>query len=143
MEQINKMFYHFAQDSEFAAQMQALIKTLDVTAIIAAGAEKGFVFTEADWQAFIDWNAEHRELSPEKLESVAGGVFWDEPKHFCRFWSGKEPDKEIDGVMHKKCSQIFCYGYDYDIGGDYWMCACAISGACKNKWHKISTCDRV
>ena len=150
MEQINKMFYHFEEDSEFAAQMQALIKTSDVPAIIAAAAEKGFVFTEAEWREYAEWmentvnTGGAQPLCETELDAVTGGVdgkgsIGDPIRAKCWFHAASPPELK-NGALRKRCNQFACKAYVVEMGS-WYMCKCWGTDRCIGNWHIEEGCS--
>jgi len=143
MEQIKAMFDTIGEDTVFGEEISALITKGNAADIIAAAAKKGFNFTEADWQAYLDWSKtiggeKKGELSESELEDVAGGGFpWDpHTSHECWFHAASEAEYR-DGEMRKRCNQFACKA---PVGYLWFQCRCYGKDVqCKNGWHKADS----
>ena len=145
MEQIKAMLEKIAKDSDFAEEMKALMEEGNVGAIIKAAGEKGFTFTEADWQAYLEWSrnmggkdCQSKELSPEELADVAGGA---NPSGEC--WFHAASDREYrEGAWRKRCNQFACKAWSIANGvARFYTCRCHGLHKCVNNWHYEAGCQ--
>jgi predicted ribosomally synthesized peptide with nif11-like leader len=142
MEQIKAMLDEMSKSGDFAGEMQALINGGNTAAIITAAGKKGFAFTEADWQAFLDWGKsmtgenQSKELSPDELERVSGGgTIWDPDTDRCWFFNGNVYAWDKNNVRRKQCKQFACMARDFK--GGWGRCSCHGTDRCVGNWHLV------
>ena len=147
MEQIKAMIAEMSKDKAFGGEMAALMKDGGIAAIIAAAGAKGFVFTEADWQAYIDWSkslnagTSGKELMPEELDNISGGgagAPWDPQIGDCWFHAADNKVNHRHGRNRVRCSQFACNAM---IGAFWWaQCGCRGTDKCVDNWHYADGC---
>ena len=143
MEQIKAMFEEMAKGGDFAEKMHPIIKAGNASDIIAAAGEKGFGFTEADWQGYMEWSNNLgtkkcdcdacKEVAPEELDVITGGVLAREDCWFHA--SGDTTDKE-SGRGRGRCNQFACSAFVPEKL-TWYQCFCWGSSHCEHNWHKI------
>ena len=151
MEQIKIMMDMMSNDEAFGKEMTALMKTGDVAAMIALAKKKDVVFTEADWVSYSDWSKsidaknESKELAPEELDNVSGGlgVPWDPGISGCWCHAFSEARENRNGHMRKKCNQFACKAFIQrtPLTSSYWaLCKCWGTDRCVDNWHYEEDC---
>ena len=149
MEQIKAMLDGMSKDTAFAEKMQSLMQNGSTAGIIAAAGKKGFVFTETDWQAYLDWakkvGRQSGEISPDELENITGGAGGDVGNvniGGCWFFASGNAEMK-DGHMRKRCRQYACKTNLLGaMAGTSWnQCGCFGTDRCKGSWHYEEGCS--
>jgi len=147
MEQIKAMFEEISKGGAFADEMQDLIAEGNPSGLVAAAAERGFVFTESDWNEYLEWSKslsikEHRnkELTPEELGGVVGGKgeAWAPVVGECWFHAGSEAEDRYL-AMRIRCNQFACTALIRDCT-EWHRCGCWGKHQCVNGWHYAHGC---
>ena len=144
MNQIIALFDIMSEDAAFREDVSVFIQEKNTADIISAAAKKGINFTEADWQAYLDWSNTvagdgKGELPESELEDVAGGQGLADLRVSNECWFFPIGNAESrDGVMRKKCGQFSCKAIPihrlYLV--TWYQCKChGKDWKCKDSWH--------